>query len=68
MPNVSDEVKEIIQELMKQIMTIVHTEVDQETGYNQREKNFAWYMIMTQIAAWMISTAISVVQEAEEGE
>lgn len=66
MPRMSDEAKEEIQELMKEIMTIAHTEVDQECDYTRREKNFAWYMIMTQVAAWMITTAIAVVQEEEE--
>lgn len=66
MPNLSSEVKEDIRELVKEIMCIVHTEVEQEPGYSQREKNLAWYMIMSQIAAMIITMATNVVQEELE--
>ena len=66
MPNLSNEIKEEIRELVKEIMCIVHTEVDQEPGYSQREKNLAWYMIMTQLAAMIITMATNVVQEEQE--
>ena len=65
MPSLSNEVREEIRELVKEIMCIVHTEVDQESDYSEREKNLAWYMIMAQLAAMIITMATSVVQEEE---